>query len=160
PVVLAVVAALAVSAPDAGAWWAILAAWAAIGAACSAVLTPAGRVIRRSAADADLPAAFAAQFSLSHGCWLLTYPLAGWLGTAAGLPVTAAVLGALVLVAVGVAARTWPRRDPARLDHVHADLPPGHPHLTGALPADAGWRHGHAYVIDRHHRRWPEPLPH
>ncbi|WP_418960260.1 MFS transporter [Streptomyces tritici] len=156
PALLAGVAALTASPPGGVTWAALLAAWAGLGAACSAVLTPAGRVIRRSAAEADLSAAFAAQFSLSHACWLLTYPLAGWLGTAAGVPVTTAVLGGLALAGTGAAALAWPRRDPARLDHVHADLPAGHPHLAGARPTGAGWRHGHAYVIDRHHRRWPE----
>ncbi|MBK6030160.1 MFS transporter, partial [Streptomyces sp. MBT59] len=95
PVALAAVAALTARPPSTGSWAGILAAWAAIGAASSAVLTPGGRVIRRSTADADLPAAFAARFSLSHACWLLTYPLAGLLTTHAGLPVTAAVLGAV-----------------------------------------------------------------
>lgn len=52
-------------------------------------------MIRRSTAAADLPAAFAARFSLSHGCWLLTYPLAGGLATGAGLPLTVLVLAAV-----------------------------------------------------------------
>ncbi|MFF8267015.1 MFS transporter [Streptomyces sp. NPDC016562] len=156
PVVLAGVAALTATAPGAWSWPAFLAAWAAVGAACSAVLTPAGRVIRRSTADADLPAAFAAQFSLSHSCWLLTYPLAGWLAAGAGLPLTSLVLGAVALGATAAAAVIWPARDPYRLEHVHPDLPAGHPHLTDARPATDGWRHGHHYVIDRHHPRWPQ----
>ncbi|MFD7557285.1 MFS transporter [Streptomyces sp. NPDC059835] len=97
PVVLAGVAVLTAAAPGSWSWPALLAAWAAVGAACSAVLTPGGRVIRDCTAEADLPAAFAAQFSLSHGCWLLTYPLAGWLAAGAGLPVTAAVLAVVSL---------------------------------------------------------------
>ncbi|MGW6584546.1 hypothetical protein [Streptomyces globisporus] len=64
--ILAAVAVLTARTPSTGTWAAALAAWAAIGAASSAVLTPGGGVIRRSANDADLPAAFAAQFSLSH----------------------------------------------------------------------------------------------
>ncbi|MFE2937616.1 MFS transporter [Streptomyces sp. NPDC059255] len=110
PVILAGVAALGAAAPTAGSWVGVLAAWAAIGAACSAVLTPGGRVIRRSVTDAELPAAFAAQFSLSHGCWLLTYPLAGRLGAGAGLPVTALVLGGVALAAALAAAVLWPAR--------------------------------------------------
>ncbi|MFD5748176.1 MFS transporter [Streptomyces sp. NPDC127033] len=110
PVILAGVAALGAAAPTAGSWVAVLAAWAGIGAACSAVLTPGGRVIRRSVTDAELPAAFAAQFSLSHGCWLLTYPLAGRLGAGAGLPVTALVLGGVALAAALAAAVLWPAR--------------------------------------------------
>ncbi|MFI6558435.1 MFS transporter [Streptomyces griseus] len=155
PPVLAAVAALTARAPSAGSWAATLGAWAAVGAACSAVLTPAGRVIRRSAADADLPAAFAAQFSLSHGCWLLTYPLAGLLAAGAGLPVTAVVLCCIALVSAAAAATSWPVHDPTRLDHVHRDLPVGHPHLAEARRGPHGWQHRHPYVIDRHHHRWP-----
>ncbi|WP_431683059.1 MFS transporter [Kitasatospora sp. KL5] len=156
PAVLAVVAAVTAAAPDGWAWAALLAAWALIGAAGSAVLTPGGRVIRRSAADEDLPAAFAAQFSLSHSCWLLTYPLAGWLAAGAGLPATALVLGGIALAAALGAVALWPRRDPDALQHEHTDLPPGHPHLAGAhLSRAGGWSHGHHYVIDRHHHAWP-----
>ncbi|MFJ8622249.1 MFS transporter [Kitasatospora sp. NPDC093550] len=158
PAVLAAVSAIAAAPAGAGTWPALLAAWALVGAGSSAVLTPGGRLIRRSAADADLPAAFAAQFSLSHACWLLTYPLAGWLAAAAGLPVTAAVLGALALAAAGGALALWPARDPDALEHRHTDLPAGHPHLRGAHPALAGgWQHDHHYVIDQHHHRWPRP---
>ncbi|MFJ2217386.1 MFS transporter [Streptomyces sp. NPDC101062] len=121
PVILAAVAALGAVAPGAGAWFGFLAAWAVIGAACSAVLTPGGRVIRRCVGDAELPAAFAAQFSLSHACWLLTYPLAGRLATGAGLPVAALVLGALALAAAVVATVVWPAREPVRTERVQAD---------------------------------------
>ncbi|MFD4240385.1 MFS transporter [Streptomyces sp. NPDC058525] len=155
PVVPAAVAVLTARAPDGWSWSGVLAGWAVIGAASCAVLTPGGRVVRRSAAAPDLPRAFAARFALSHGCWLLTYPLAGLLAAGAGLPVTALVLGALSLAAAAAAAAVWPARDPSRLEHVHPDLPPDHPHLAGALPAADGWRHGHHYVIDRHHRHWP-----
>ncbi|MEU5397763.1 MFS transporter [Streptomyces sp. NPDC005963] len=155
PAALTAVVPIVAMAPGGWSWPALLATWAAIGAACSAVLTPAGRVIRRSTAAADLPAAFAAQFSLSHGCWLLTYPLAGWLAAHAGLPVTALVLGVIALGGAAAAASLWPVRDPAELEHVHPDLPEDHPHLVNARPCDGGWRHDHPYVIDQHHHRWP-----
>ncbi|MET8540647.1 MFS transporter [Kitasatospora sp. NPDC004799] len=155
PLILAAVAAVTAASAGTWTWVALLVAWAAIGAACSAVLTPGGRVIRRSAADADLPAAFAAQFSLSHSCWLLTYPLAGWLAAGAGLPVTAVVLGGIALAATVTATTIWPRRDPASLGHVHQDLPEDHPHLADAQQTADGWRHGHDFVIDRLHDRWP-----
>ncbi|MFJ3788643.1 MFS transporter [Kitasatospora sp. NPDC090091] len=141
-------------------WPALLATWAAVGAACSAILTPTGRLIRRSATPADLPAAFAAQFSLSHGCWLITYPLAGVLGAAAGLPVTALTLGALALTAALVAVRLWPALDATRLPHVHTALDHSHPHLAGAHSTGAGWQHTHDYVIDDLHHHWPSaPAP-
>ena len=54
--------------------------------------------MRRSAQAEDRPALFAAQFALSHACWLLTYPLAGWLGAFAGIPITLGVLGLVTLL--------------------------------------------------------------
>ncbi|MEV6346439.1 MFS transporter [Actinoplanes sp. NPDC051851] len=155
PAVTAAVATATGGAPAAWKWALLLVCWAGIGAAGSAVLTPGGRVVRRSAADADLPAAFAAQFSLSHGCWLVTYPLAGWLAAGAGVPVTAVVLAGISLAAVAAAAIMWPAVDPGVLPHVHTDLPAGHPHLVGAKPGTGGFEHGHAFVIDDCHAKWP-----
>ncbi|MFD9792704.1 MFS transporter [Streptomyces sp. NPDC059070] len=108
PGVLAAVALTTLAPAGRWSWAGVLVTWAAIGAAGSAVLTPGGRLIRRCTDTADLPAAFAAQFSLSHGCWLLTYPLAGWLAAGVGVPVTAGVLGLIALGAAGAAARVWP----------------------------------------------------
>uniref|UniRef100_UPI003ADE4560 MFS transporter n=2 Tax=Paracoccus sp. T5 TaxID=3402161 RepID=UPI003ADE4560 len=60
-------------------WPMLLGAWFFVGLGYSAVLTPSGRLLRRSAHAEDRPALFAAQFALSHACWLLAYPLSGWL---------------------------------------------------------------------------------
>ncbi|KQV17497.1 MULTISPECIES: MFS transporter [unclassified Kitasatospora] len=151
--VLAFVAAVTAAAPSAPSWLGLLAAWAAIGAATSAVLTPGGRIVRRSVSDPDLPAAFAAQFSLSHSCWLLTYPLAGRLAAGAGLPVTAGLLAAIALAATVTASLTWPAGEPAAVEHLHPDLAIGHPHLADAQPTPSGWRHSH--VLDQHRRHRP-----
>ncbi|MFJ9442277.1 MFS transporter [Kitasatospora sp. NPDC101235] len=104
----------AVTAAGTGAWrWPVLlTVWAAFGAVGSLILTPTGRVLRDSVAEEDLPAVFAAQFSLSHGCWLLTYPLAGWLGATLGLTEASAALGVVTSAAGVLAARAW-RRVPA-----------------------------------------------
>ncbi|MFD0278182.1 MFS transporter [Kitasatospora sp. NPDC127111] len=104
---LGALAGLTAAGPAPWRWPALLALWAAFGAAGSLILTPTGRVLRDAVAPADLPAAFAAQFSLSHGCWLLTYPLAGRLGAAAGLPGAATVLAVLALAAGAAAVRAW-----------------------------------------------------
>ena len=98
-----------------------------------------GRLLRNHDADrpasaalgapADRPAVFAAQFALSHACWLLTYPLAGWLGLSAGMPLTLAALGLLTLLGAAVAAAVWPADDPEVVAHLHAELDPDHPHL-------------------------------
>ncbi|MFI1812294.1 MFS transporter [Streptomyces sp. NPDC020422] len=135
---------------SAWAWPALLATWLLIGAASSAVLTPGGRLVRRSASAPDLPAAFAARFSLTHACWLLTYPLAGWLAARADPAVAAGALTLIALAGTAVAVRLWPRTDPAELPHAHPELPRDHPHLAGA-----GQHHTHDFHIDVLHRHWP-----
>ncbi len=131
-------------------WPALLPAWALLGIGYSAVMTPSGRLLRRSAQPADRPAVFAAQFALSHACWLLTYPLAGWLGSSAGIVPTSLVLALLTFAGVLIAWRLWPAIDSRAIPHQHPELPSDHPHLRGE-PS----RHAHAYVIDNLHHRWP-----
>ena len=145
-------AGLAGDEPSTWLWPTLLCGWALLGLAYSAVQTPSGRLLRRSAHAPDRPALFAAQFALSHACWLATYPLAGWLGSAAGLPATMALLGALALLAALVAARLWPTEDPEVIPHAHPELPPDHPHLRSA---DGSNRHAHPFVIDDLHHGWP-----
>lgn len=92
--------------------------FALVGAGWAAAETPVGRIITRSTPEADQPAVFAAQFSLSHACWLVTYPLAGWLGWL-GLPGAALTLAGVAALALAATAALWPRgtRRPAS-DHV------------------------------------------
>lgn len=133
----------------AGLNWPLLAAvWLGVGLGYSAVLTPSGRLLKRSAHPEDRPAVFAAQFALSHACWLLTYPLSGWLMT--GLGTVPALLGLAALGAVGLvlALRLWPGGDPAEVPHRHDNLPLDHPHLQGHR------EHSHPLVIDDQHPRW------
>ena len=136
-------------------WPMLLAAWLALGIGYSAAQTPTGRLLRRSATPGDRPAVFAAQFALSHVAWLLTYPLAGWLGAKAGMPVTLTVLGAINLFATAAAAILWPASDPDVVEHLHPDLGADHPHLEGT----GSRRHAHAFVIDDLHHRWPAARP-
>lgn len=130
---------------------ALIALWSVIGFGFSLTQTPIGRIINRSAREADRGSVFAAQFALSHACWLVTYPLAGWIGAGLGLSIAAlllATIGALGLVAV---LRIWPARDLSVLPHDHPDLPHDHPHLV-----EHGHHHAHAVVIDTLHRHWPK----
>ncbi len=131
--------------------------WFVMGLGYSTAQTPSGRLLRRSAQPEDRPALFAAQFALSHACWLVFYPLAGWLGARLGMPLTFACLGLAALMAVLVALRVWPADDPDVIEHEHADLPAGHAHLHDGAPAANGLRHSHPYVVDDHHPRWPGP---
>jgi predicted MFS family arabinose efflux permease len=91
-----------------GPWTMLLVVWAGLGALNAAVLTPSGRLLKRSASAEDRPAIFTAHFALSHACWLLAYPTAGWLGPAIGLPGTLLVLAVVAAAAVAVAVRVWP----------------------------------------------------
>ena len=93
-------------------WPALLPIWALLGLGNGLVLTPSGRLLRRSAHAGDRPALFAAQFALSHACWLLAYPLAGSLGATIGLGPTFLVLAVLAVAGLGAAAALWPRDDP------------------------------------------------
>lgn len=135
------------------AWGAFVAVWSLSGLFYSAILTPSGRLLRISAHAQDRPAVFTAQFTLSHACWLITYPVAGWVGGAFGLAPAMAILGAMALFGALVALAVWPAGEAAELDHAHPELPPGHPHLR-AHPTD-GARHRHVFVIDDEHRAWP-----
>jgi MFS family permease len=131
-------------------WPALLLAWTLLGIGYSAVMTPSGRLLRRSAQPADRPAVFAAQFALSRACWLLTYPLAGWLGPLTGIVPTALVLAAITFGGVLLAFRSWPAVDSDVVPHQHPELPSDHPHLRGEPSG-----HAHVYVIDNLHHRWP-----
>ena len=138
-------------------WYAmLLPLWFVLGLGYSLAQTPSGRLLRRSAHEEDRPALFAAQFALSHACWLITYPLAGWLGAKAGLTTSFLALGALAGTSVLLAAYLWRGDDARELAHSHEDLTPGHPHLNAANPDALGGhaRHAHDYVIDDNHPRW------
>lgn len=85
---------------------------ALVGGGWAAAETPVGRIITRTTPEADRPAVFAAQFSLSHACWLIAYPLAGWLGVF-GLGKAALALAGLSAAALAATAALWPSRTPA-----------------------------------------------
>lgn len=93
-------------------WTTLLALWFVIGAGLAAVQTPAGRLVARAVRADDGPELYAAQFALTHLCWLVTYPVAGILGSLAGLDAAAVVLAILAAGAVLVAATQLPAPGP------------------------------------------------
>lgn len=150
----------------------IWALWFLTGMALSLVQTPIGRLLRRSSIDSDRPSYFAAQFALSHACWLLAYPLSGVLGSVGGSALAFAGLGLLAATAVLIARSLWPVEDALTLEHSHAPVEHGHLHVHDDhhQHAHEGWegpephshphrhapiRHRHAYAIDLHHPNWP-----
>jgi H+ antiporter protein len=131
-------------------WTPLLVGWFIIGVGYSAVLTPSGRLLKRSAQAEDRPAVYAAQFALSHACWLVTYPLSGWLITLAGPTAAFAVLALLAAAGMIGGILLWSTDDTAALEHIHDTLPADHPHLQGVRP------HMHPIVIDDQHPHWPQ----
>jgi len=130
-------------------WYPILAGWFVIGVGYSTVLTPSGRLLKRSAHAEDRPAVYAAQFALSHACWLVAYPLAGWLITDFGAATALAVLALLAAAGMAGGMILWPRTDATALEHIHDDLPTDHPHVQD------GRTHSHPIIIDDYHPHWP-----
>ncbi|MCV0426537.1 MAG: MFS transporter [Roseibium sp.] len=155
PLCLIAFAGLVYATPKAQLWPSLLVIWFLMGLATSAALVPSGRLLRNSAQAADRPMVFAAQFALSHGCWLITYPLAGWLGSVAGLTGTVIALALIACVGVVAAMIFWPAGEKSVLVHDHPDLPRDHPHLANA----SGKRHAHLFVIDNLHASWPDGRP-
>ncbi|MGE7993434.1 MFS transporter, partial [Pseudomonas sp. NPDC089554] len=131
-------------------YWSLVALWLVLGAGYSLAQTPSGRILRRSSTSQDRPALFAAQFALSHACWLITYPLAGWLGASVSL--TASFIGLTLVAAIAwlLSKQIWrPEYDDEVVAHAHDDLPEDHPHVV------EGKAHAHTFVIDEHHHKWP-----
>jgi MFS family permease len=132
----------------------LLPLWFVIGIGYSTAQTPSGRLLRRSSHPEDRPALFAAQFALSHACWLVTYPLAGWLGATIGLNPTFVILAAIAAAALVAALFLWPGTDQEAIPHRHPGLSDSDPHWKEGAPT-GGHRHAHAFIIDDLHPQWP-----
>lgn len=132
-------------------WPFLLAAWLVMGAGYSLCVTPGGRLLRKSSNEADRPALFAAQFALSHVCWLIAYPVAGQAGALLGMATASMLLAVIAAVGFITGLWKWPGSDPAALRHEHPELPADHPHLAAHSAQD----HDHPFVIDELHPTWP-----
>ncbi|MEU9604076.1 MFS transporter [Streptomyces sp. NPDC048057] len=105
------VAAVTLIAAGVTTWIGTAAIWTVIGIGMALIVTPTGKVLRASVGRNEIPEAFAAQFSLSHLAWLITYPVAGWLGTSAGFTFAWSVLAVLAGAGAVAALLLWPRHD-------------------------------------------------
>ena len=112
-VTVALAASVAITTDSFISWPGLLLVWFLLGAAGSLVPTPAGQVINTAVEPGERSAAFAAHFSLSHACYLFAYPIAGWVGRDAGVSTSVALLTGVALVAVVIAAATWPTTEDA-----------------------------------------------
>lgn len=77
-------------------WIAVLTTWAGLGAGTALVNTPSSRLLAEASTPQNRNLVYTAQFALSHACFLVTYPIAGWLG-AADLVLATVVLCGLAL---------------------------------------------------------------
>ncbi|CCQ45093.1 major Facilitator Superfamily protein [Pseudarthrobacter siccitolerans] len=109
PAVLAGAAALTLLGVPGTGWWLLLGLWFLLGAANSTILTPSSRLLRDASTEETRPYVFTAQFSLSHACYILTYPLAGWVGAAAGLGWAAFALTIIAMIGSAGAFLSRPR---------------------------------------------------
>ncbi len=91
------------------AWVALATTWALLGVGTSMINTPSARILRRESDESTRTSIFTAQFSLSHAAFLLTYPIAGWVGARFGLFTAAMALTGLATLAALSAARLWSR---------------------------------------------------
>ena len=113
-VVTAGVAAAAVVAAVEPSWLFLLTVWVLLGAGTSMINTPSARLLRRAATDETRSYLFTAQFSLSHACFIIGYPVAGWVGAAAGQTAAAVVLAVLATLSALAAYRLWPSKHSAQ----------------------------------------------
>ncbi|MGX1811018.1 MFS transporter [Nocardia sp. NPDC055321] len=102
-------------APIAG-WTLLAGAWMALGAGTSLINTPSARLLRAQSDTDTRTTVFTAQFSLSHACFLLTYPIAGWVGASMGQLVAAIIASLLATLAGLTAAQAWPVDTPSGIE--------------------------------------------
>ena len=110
PAALAGATAAMFLAPPGTGWWLLLGLWFVLGAGTSTILTPSARLLRDASTEATRPYVFTAQFALSHACYIISYPLAGWVGAAAGLGWAALFLTILAILGSAGAFLSWPGR--------------------------------------------------
>lgn len=129
-------------------YFTLVALWTLLGVGYSLSQTPCGRLLRRSSTAEDRPALFAAQFALSHSCWLVTYPLAGWAGATLGTQASFIALAAVAALSLLIAVLIWrPEHEVYAQVHSHKDP------LTNNIST-----HVHDFVIDDEHPSWPKKV--
>lgn len=129
-------------------YFTLVALWTLLGVGYSLSQTPSGRLLRRSSTAEDRPALFAAQFALSHSCWLVTYPLAGWAGATLGTQASFIALAAVAALSLLIAVLIWrPEHEVYAQVHSHKDP------LTNNI-----YTHVHDFVIDDEHPSWPKKV--
>ena len=148
--------------------------WFLVGIGWSLVQTPSGKIVNMSASPSDRTSYFSAQFALSHVCWLVTYPISGFLVLYYGFSFSALFLSCIVLTCFIFSILFWPDEQDSNLthshelkihmhDHDHKDQHHQHSHDDDLKQETHGHEHKHEevshkhrFVIDLHHQEWPK----
>ena len=85
----------------------LLLSWLCLGFLSSLILVPIGQILREETDLKERTAIFGAQFSLSHACWLISYPSIGYMLVLGGLEISFLVIAVVVLVATTIAWYLW-----------------------------------------------------
>ncbi len=72
--------------------------WVGNGAGQALIAIPSSTLLAEHTTSDQRGRAYAAYFALTHACWLLTYPAAGWAGTQWGAPFAFTVFGVVCVV--------------------------------------------------------------
>lgn len=99
---IAAVAVTAIATTTGTGWGLLLGTWVLLGIGTSLVNTPSSRLLADASSPTNRNLVYTAQFALSHACFLVTYPVAGWLG-AADLTVAAVALTGIAVAATAAA---------------------------------------------------------
>ncbi len=82
-------------------WWELIVTWVVLGAGTSLINTPSARLLADASTPANRNLVYTAQFALSHACFLVTYPVAGWVGLASLAGAGLALLAVALVGAIG-----------------------------------------------------------
>ncbi|MGV8851317.1 MAG: MFS transporter [Rhodoglobus sp.] len=98
---VAAVVVTAIATTSSTGWGWLLATWVVLGMGTSLVNTPSARLLAEASTPANRSLVYTAQFALSHACFLITYPTAGWIGA------SSLTLAAVVLLIISVVASAF-----------------------------------------------------
>ncbi|MBD3757892.1 MULTISPECIES: MFS transporter [Microbacterium] len=93
-------------------WPLLLAVWGVLGIGTSLINTPSSRLLADASTPTNRNLVYTAQFALSHACFLITYPIAGWVGSVSLFGAATALFLIAAIACGGVvvtAATTRPR---------------------------------------------------
>lgn len=96
--------------------------WVGNGAGQALIAIPSSTLLAEHTTTAQRGRAYAAHFALTHACWLLTYPAAGWAGTQWGAPFAFTVFG-VVCIAISVVAIAVGKGSSMPHTHSRSELP-------------------------------------